>query len=100
MRDHFDAMAEVLRESHDLPLGWKLVSMGWIGGKKPEHWTHMEMKGAVYPLVTRGKRKGYPNYRKPDPATNRTIILSAAEFRTASDKARKIVEATRQMEPA
>lgn len=37
--------------------------------------------GAVCPLVTRGKRKGEPNYRKADMATKRTVFIAYEEQR-------------------
>jgi len=33
--------------------------------------------GAVCPLITRGKRKGEPNYRKADMTTYRKVIVPA-----------------------
>ena len=35
--------------------------------------------GAVFDLVTRGPRKGQPNFRKMDRTTKKTVIISPGE---------------------
>lgn len=35
--------------------------------------------GAVCPLITRGKNKGRPNYRKADMSTYKTVVILKAQ---------------------
>lgn len=66
-------------EAFSLPDGWSACEMVVLGHPG----THVQMTGAVYPETrTRGRRKGEPNYDKPAPGTERSLIVTREEYRT------------------
>ena len=42
---------------------------------------YQEMTGVVAPDVTRGKRKGEPNWRKEDKSTRRAVVITVEEHK-------------------
>jgi len=81
--DGRNLLMEYFRATNDLPEGWRWVSFKVLDhvGKNPKDWHFAQYDGAVYPhLITRGPRKGRPNYRKPVPGTQRTVILDDRAF--------------------
>lgn len=62
------------------PEGWT-VAVSSLLGTHPNY-THYEIKGAVYLPLTKGLRKGKPNFKKPVPGTEGSYIFSLAEFRS------------------
>lgn len=69
--------AECLRRG--APDGWQVVRSELLGSHP--NYTHHQFTGAVYPPITRGARKGRPNYRRPVNGTHRVFILSNDEVR-------------------
>lgn len=50
---------------------------GWVPWKFRAIHGGVLCEGAVCPLITRGRRKGQPNYRKGDPSTRREVFVAA-----------------------
>ena len=76
-------VAEYLRERDGLPSDWVYVTMKVLDhvGKNPKDWQFVQYEGAVYPhLITRGPRKGQPNFRKPEPGTQRVCVVDQHAF--------------------
>lgn len=68
---------ECLRKAHDLPDEWQPYRLESLGSNR----THVRIDGAVFPhMVTRGPRKGRTNFKKPEPGTERIIVVSNAEY--------------------
>lgn len=54
----------------------RLVALdGWQPWKFQRIENGVLCTGAVCPLITKGKRKGTPNYRKHDKATLKTVLV-------------------------
>lgn len=69
--------SEKMRLAHDLPEGWRPYRLESLGSKR----THVRIDGAVFPeIIARGPRKGRTNYKKPQDGTERTIVVSNAEY--------------------
>lgn len=65
---------ERLAADHNLPAGF--IFFKWECFPQPGPTLYVEFSGGLCPLLTRGKRKGRPNYRK---ATERqTFVVSVA----------------------
>lgn len=76
-------LLQFIRESNGLSDGWQWFSFKVLDhkGKEPKDWRYAQYEGAVYPhLITRGPRKGLPNYRKPEPGTERTCIVDDLQY--------------------
>lgn len=59
------------------PEGFAIVETELVGsGRKPNEFTHCKVIGAVYEPITRGKRKGEPNWRKPIDGTKYVYYLA------------------------
>lgn len=80
--DYFEKLAAYCIEVKGAPVGFDVVEVGCVGGSEtawpPDH-THVEVKGAIYPPITKGPRKGKPNYRNPVEGSKRTYYLERAE---------------------
>jgi hypothetical protein len=72
---------ETLCVAQGAPEGWK-IAVSEMLGNYPKY-THYQFKGAVYPPLQRGARKGSPNYRRPAPGTERTYIFDVETVRAA-----------------
>ena len=66
-----DAMCQFL---FGLPPEWRAESMEAINFDTPH--VAVKYKGSVYPPKTRGKNKGQPNWRKPDPEWKRELVVT------------------------
>lgn len=60
-----------------VPENFAFYEFGWLGDK-PEEWTVMEVKGAVFRAAKSGKNKGELSIKVPD--TDRTIYVTAQEI--------------------
>lgn len=67
-----------LVERHSLPAGWRVSAWEVKNDRTPQEF--IEVKGAVYPPITRGKRKGLPNYRKPEPGTEMRLSFTLEDI--------------------
>jgi hypothetical protein len=65
------AAAKKVKFPEDKWFGW-IFSVADQGG--------IFITGAVCPPITRGPRKGEPNYRKHDRTTKRTVYLAVGEY--------------------
>lgn len=69
--------------SLELHAGSKVNINGWIssscGIKESPFGDYFEVSGAVYPLYTRGSKKGKPNYSKADKSTKKTVTFTPEE---------------------
>ena len=72
---HLRTIEERLTRDHDLP--GDFVFFRWECFPKSEPTLYVEFQGARCPLLTRGKRKGRPNYRKA--TEKQTFIVTVAE---------------------
>lgn len=63
------------KERFGLPKDWQWFRSALLGAHP--HYIGIELTGGVFPVkVTRGKRKGLPNFRKPVPGSLATVALS------------------------
>lgn len=67
------------REREQLPDNWIAYRFECCPSGGPRV-LYYQITGAVCPLVTRGKRKGKPNYDEMDRATRRTLAIPKDEF--------------------
>src|SRR5689334_17120423 len=66
------------RERAGMPEAWQMFK--WECFPKLSAQTiYVEITGAVAPLITRGKRKGQPNWRKFDRSTEKTIVITLTD---------------------
>ncbi len=65
---------EHAREILQMPVGWSGYQFESIGDGRL-----IRVVGAVAPLKTRGKYKGFPNWRNLDKATEKTAFFTPAE---------------------
>lgn len=57
-----------------LPADWQNYSWSLVG--PPKAWVGIEVKGGVYRhKITRGPRKGFPDFKKPEPGSEITLTL-------------------------
>ena len=74
-----EAYSLAARQAAGLPDDW----YGWLfTATEPKG---VLVRGAVCPKVTRGKRKGQPNWRKKDMSTDRTVLI----YRSGEGRARQ-----------
>jgi hypothetical protein len=78
IKSWFQRMADLCIEQ-GAPEGWE-VSVSEMLGNYPTY-SHYQFKGAVYPPILRGPRKGRPNYKKPVPGTERTYVFDVDKIR-------------------
>jgi hypothetical protein len=65
------------RERLDAPPGWQAFFFSRMPPNGPT--LYFEVRGAVVPLLTRGKRKGQPDWKARDRSTERTAYIPVAE---------------------
>lgn len=76
---YFPEFEERCRTEFGAPEGFTIIEAELVGsGRKPNEYTHCKVTGAVYEPVTRGKRKGEPNWRKAVEGTERVYYLSTS----------------------
>jgi hypothetical protein len=77
IENKLDLVSEHARERLGMPEGWECYHFAWLppNGKG----THMHLKGAVAPVITKGPNKGRKNWKKRDPATEREDLISREE---------------------
>lgn len=76
---YFPEFEERCRAEFGAPEGFTIVEAELVGtGRKPTEYTHCKVVGAVYEPITRGKRKGEPNWRKPVEGTKYVYYLSTS----------------------
>lgn len=69
--------SEKIRQEHGLPEGWRAYRLAVLG----TNGSHVQMDGGVYPeTYSKGPRKGSPDYRKPLPGSERTVIISMLDY--------------------
>ena len=72
----FDELSVRCVAEFGAPDGFTVVEAALVGGDGTrENFTHCKVRGAVYEPVTRGKRRGEPNWRKPNPGTKREFFI-------------------------
>ncbi|QSQ14082.1 hypothetical protein [Myxococcus landrumensis] len=60
---------------------WRWLTVETIDHTVPRDQAHCLVSGGVYStLVKSGPRKGKPNYGKPDPGTERRLVISFVEL--------------------
>jgi len=75
-----DMLSEHAREMLGMPPEWSAYYFKAIGHSSVESNTKLiQVKGAVAPLITRGKHKGAPNWRKSDKTTEREVFFTPGE---------------------
>jgi hypothetical protein len=84
-----DAYTAAAREAASLPADWH----GWLFTAVPGQ--GVLVKGAVCPPITRGPRKGAPNFRKSDRRTERQVFVS----NEAAERMRMALVGPPTMEP-
>lgn len=62
------------REKAGLPDGWRADIWEHVGPPEAPY-PFLRLTGAVYPPVTRGPRKGRPNWKKPEAGTERVVTI-------------------------
>lgn len=73
---YFPEFEERCRAEFGASEDFTIIEAELVGSvRKPNEYTHCKVIGAVYAPVTRGKRKGQPNWRKPVEGTSRTYYL-------------------------
>lgn len=66
---------------HGCPEGWRWTSLETIDPNAPRNKAQCLVTGAVYgTYVKSGKRKGDLNFKKPNPGTERRLVVSFAEL--------------------
>lgn len=71
----------LIAQQRGVPEGWRWVSLEVLDTKVPRAQAHNLITGAVYStLLKSGPRKGEPNFKKPDPGTERRLVISFAEL--------------------
>ena len=58
------------------------VSLEWRIARFESEGEHLELikvSGGIYPAITRGKNKGKPNWKKPEPGTKRSAWFTEKE---------------------
>jgi len=73
------ALTELIRERLGR-IDWELQSWRWVGETGPgcDKGIH-HLVGAVYPPKTKGKYKGTPNWKNPEPGTFREVFITPEE---------------------
>lgn len=61
-----------------VPDGFTFYDFGWLGDK-PEDFTVMKVRGAVFRVATRGPNKGRRSVKVP--GTDRTVYVTREEIR-------------------
>lgn len=61
--------------------GWQWVTLEALGDGLPREKAISQVTGARYSTVLKsGPRKGRPNFKKPDPGTERTFCITFGDF--------------------
>jgi hypothetical protein len=74
---------ERLKRDNKLPEGFEFYSWEAVDGSGSTH--IVILKGMVAPLLTKGKNKGRPNWRKGDKSTERTFAVSSDQIKQFDD---------------
>ena len=72
-------MIEHAREVVKMPPEWSGYEFEAIGRTASQETKLMRVKGAIAPPLTKGKRKGQPNWSKADKTTEREAYFTPAE---------------------
>ena len=72
-------MAEHAREILKAPEGWDVYRWEAIGGDRDSPPKLLRVDGVVAPAKTRGKHKGFPNWKAADKTTERTAYFTPDE---------------------
>lgn len=72
-------LTEHARELLGMPPEWNAYQFEAIGRTVNQETKLIRVKGAIAPPITKGKRKGMPNWRELDKATEREAYFTPAE---------------------
>lgn len=76
----FEELSNYCVKEFGAPNGFTISEAQLIGGDgKWPNFTHTKVNGAVYPLITRGKRVGEFNWKKPIEGTKREYYIPRGE---------------------
>lgn len=79
MKDSLDALSLYARQKENLPDDW----YGYLFEVKESPFGRFfEVTGKCCPLVTKGERKGKPNWKKGVKSTIKTVQVSPDEYQT------------------
>jgi len=74
-------------ETFNLPNDWQVVAWEKVGMDERGDYQHLEMKGGVYRhTIEKGKRKGEPDYKRPEPGTVATISVTPGQIEAWLDR--------------
>lgn len=81
----FRALAAIRK--YGLPANWTFYRFEWLEDREP--FLTMRLTGGVYLTTYKsGPRKGRPNYRKPEPGSERSVILTLPELHAELERYR------------
>jgi hypothetical protein len=77
-----DYWSMLVRQRYALPEEWRWFSLEALGDyRQPREHSASLIKGGVYKtLKQRGKNKGKPDIKKPEPGTYREVVVTFADF--------------------
>ena len=73
-------VSDQIRAAHNLPDRWQAWDIEALGDKG----THVRLKGGVYRHI--GPRTKRPDYKKPEPNSEREIIITMEDYRAMFPK--------------
>jgi hypothetical protein len=83
VRKRGDFLRAFLQAKYEIPDDWTVKACErrnyGTGGRRGQN-EILLVTGAVYPAITRGPRKGQPNFRKPQPGTEQTLCAVLADM--------------------